>query len=154
MAEMDSHCKKEERKWALAEFEEMFVTPVVRRRVVTPVTVPEEVAPVVPVMAEVTEEVVDTPQVLEPQVQACTVRLQPVHVPVESTDVSAPASTSSVLALTSTSATVCNSAAPVEYSDTDSSTSWSDTTRQVLDNVLVRFVPLPRGSIESTGTST
>ena len=83
-------------------------------------------------MADVTEEVEDTPQVLEPQrprIRACTVRLHPVLVPVESTDVSASASTSS--------ATVCNSAAPVEYSDSDSSTSWSVTTRQVLDNVLV-----------------
>ena len=105
MAELASHCKKK-RKWALAEYEELFVTPVVRRRVVTPVTVPEEVAPVMPVMAEVTEEVVDTPQVLEPQVRACTVRLQPVHVPVESTDVSAPASSTSASALTSTSASV------------------------------------------------
>ena len=34
-SELASDCKKEKRKWELAEFEEMFVTPVVRRRAVT-----------------------------------------------------------------------------------------------------------------------
>ena len=99
MAEMASNCKKQKIKWARAGFEKFFVTPVVRSEVLTPVSVPEVMepvmvevteelveAPLVPacsdslqsVLAEVVEEEVDTPQVLESKkarILPCTVEL-------------------------------------------------------------------------------
>ena len=130
------------------------VTPVVEEEVVAVETMVVSVDVAQAITVEEEEEVVSEEEVATPCVLPCVVRVQSLNMPsglasnsaLTSASTSTTASTSTSTAA-STSATFCDSAGPVVDSVSVSvpvsvvsspATSWSATTRQVLEDVLVR----------------
>ena len=130
------------------------VTPVVEEEVVAVETMVVSVDVAQAITVEEDEEVVSEEEVATPCVLPCVVRVQSLNLPsglatnsaLTSASTSTTASTSTSTAA-STSATFCDSAGPVVDSVSVSvpvsvvsspATSWSATTRQVLEDVLVR----------------